>query len=384
MSSDDAKATTPGAASSDPDESLSGEVSDASEAPVDGHGADIEPAAPVASDAESTDDTESTDDVEATDDVADSERDDDPDGGRSIWGTSDEDEGYAYVRRSDPNWDLSKWLIVCAVAAVFILLSFILIPNIFSPADEAAPSSSVAAPPPASTTAAPAPDKAYKDVVLASGPTHYWQFAYGADPSTDALATSNLTLGKDVSVLGSSAISGDSGAIDCAATSRSTVNSQTEETPTGDFTLEAWVNTTASDGGQVLSFGSSASGSSSKVDRTLYIDASGLAYIGTRVGSKRYAAQSETTVTDGNWHHLVGTMSTASGLTLYVDGQPVATEPKGNAVEEFSGYWRICGDSLSGWPAASKVALTGSVDEVAVYNKALAADEVLAHFQAAS
>ncbi|WP_153505756.1 LamG-like jellyroll fold domain-containing protein [Cumulibacter manganitolerans] len=468
MSSDDADATAERRVSTSSRPGTAGQISDATDAPGDGHGADVEPlggivAPPVArpahdagsddadpdanelggateNDAEtavagSTDETRAvaeTDDerpqaVEVDDEAedrsaegdaahdggaaddelpgdadtyaADSDDDDDPYGAvgdrdgdrgyddrseRSIWGTDDEDDGYTYVRRSDPNWDLSKWLLVGAVAAVFVLLSFLMIPKLFTPAVEEAASSSAKPPAPASSAPEAVAAKSYRDLVLGSGPTHYWQFAYGSDPSADAVGTSNLTLGKDVSMLGSSAVKGQSGAIDCTATNRSVVNSQTPETPTGDYTLEAWVNTTSPDGGQILSFGNKATGASSKVDRTLYIDTAGLAYVATRTQSKRYFAASETIVTDGKWHHIVGTMSGSSGLTLYVDGVQVAAEAKGTSATEFEGFWRICGDSLSGWPRAAKTALIGSIDEVAVYNRALAPDEVKAHYAAAS
>ena len=220
----------------------------------------------------------------------------------------------------------------------------------------------------------------YRDAVLASGPAHLWEFAYGEDPGLDALATSNLTLGDDIAVLGSTAVEGGAGALDCSGTYGSVVNSQTPETLAGDVSVEVWVNTTT--GGQVLSFGSSAEGASGKVDRTVFVSGDGKVHFGVR-GAKRYVVSSESSVSDGIWHHVVGTMSTASGLSLYIDGQLVATEPKGNQVSEFEGFWRICGDSLSGWPKADgKAAYVGSVDEVAVYNKTLSADEVQQHYAA--
>lgn len=307
----------------------------------------------------------------------------DDDEGSSLWVRDGEDAGIAYLRRSEPGWDLSKWLVAAGVGAVFILLSFILIPKVFSPSEQAQPSASSAAPSVAPSSEAP-PKVSYKDAVLGSGAAHLWSFDYGADPTLDALSTSNLTLGKDVLPLGSSAVASTNGAVDCSGTARSVINSQTPETPAGDFSVEVWINTISKGGGQIVSFGSGAQGASGRTDRTLYIDGYGTVHFGVR-GNTRQIVSSTTLLNDGKWHQLVGTMSTASGLTLYVDGQPVASEPKGNKVGEFEGFWRICGDSLAGWPKAGpKAQFVGTVDEVSVYPKMLSPQEVAAHFQAAA
>ena len=144
-----------------------------------------------------------------------------------------------------------------------------------------------------------------------------------------------------------------------------------------------WFNTASSTGGQIVSFGSANEGESKTVTRSLYLDATGFVYFGIRA-DKREVAKSEKAYADGKWHQAVGTYSATGGLTLYVDGQPVANDPEGVGARDLEqGFWRICGDNVSGWPGASSALFLGSVDEVSVYPTALPADQVQAHFAAA-
>lgn len=319
---------------------------------------------------------------DATADDGDGDGATDDEGAGSIWDDEDDDADYTYVRRSDPGWDMSKWLIAAGIATVTILLSFILIPRIFTASDPepAATSAPASTAPP---TTEPPPVVSYRDIIIGAGPVHFWEFSYNADPGQDAMGTSNLTLGKDIGLLGSSAVKGGAGAIDCSGTNRSRINSQTPETPTGEVSVEVWINTATASGGQIVNFGSAAEGASKQTDRTLFIDHSGLVHFGVR-DAKRQVVTSELLINDGKWHHVVGTLSGTDGIKLYVDGQLADHEPKATAAQEFEGHWRICGDSLSGWPGATGSApLIGSVDEVAIYNRALSADEVAQHHQVA-
>lgn len=289
--------------------------------------------------------------------------------------------GYAELTRGEPGMDTSRWIVVGVVVVAFILLSFILIPKLFDSDDKAASKSS-AVPSSAATSSAP-PQKKYGDTILEMSPKHYWRFT-SAGPVLDELGTSNLTFGKDAFPLGSSAVKDNVGAIDCNGSPRSSINSQTPEAGTGDFSVVAWINTQASTGGQIVSFGDQAEGSSDTVTRSLYLDGTGYAHIGIRAG-KRYHAVSEKTYADGAWHQIVGTYSATGGLTLYVDGAQVGAEPAGVGAKDLTeGFWRICGDNLASWPGASGGPyFLGSVDEVAVYGNVLTAEQIQAAFGAA-
>ena len=79
------------------------------------------------------------------------------------------------------------------------------------------------------------------------------------------------------------------------------------------------------------------------------------------------------------WHHLVATQS-VGGTRMYVDGALVASGAT-TANQSFTGFWRIGGDSLTSWPSRPTTDyFTGSIDEVAVYSKALTATQVQTHY----
>ena len=86
---------------------------------------------------------------------------------------------------------------------------------------------------------------------------------------------------------------------------------------------------------------------------------------------------------DGQWHHVVGTLSGA-GLALYVDGARVGlseTTKSGQAFGTRNGYWKMGGDSLAGLPnRPTSNYLAGDLDEMATYPVALTAAQVQEHY----
>ena len=67
-------------------------------------------------------------------------------------------------------------------------------------------------------------------------------------------------------------------------------------------------------------------------------------------------------VADGHWHQAVATLS-PMGMMLYLDGNLVATNSNTTASQGFTGYWRIMPGN-------------GFVDDIRIYNRALATNEV--------
>ena len=149
------------------------------------------------------------------------------------------------------------------------------------------------------------------------------------------------------------------------------------------FSESLWFRTKTSVGGRLFGFGNSATGTSGKYDRHLYMDNAGHLTFGVYNGGANLITSSGS-YNDDTWHQAVATMSTA-GMALYVDGVQLGTNAN-SAGEPNTGFWRVGGDNLSGtWtPAHTSTFFKGQIDDVAVYPTALSAAQVTAQWAAAT
>lgn len=117
----------------------------------------------------------------------------------------------------------------------------------------------------------------------------------------------------------------------------------------------------------------------SAIDRTeVYTNAGDLFFYVCVSGTGRYAQQSSTNVTDGNWHHITGTWYSGSYVRLYVDGVLVASSAAthtgtitvASAVKDFT---------IGSWPNGG-YPLDGNIRGMMVFNTALDADEIAAYY----
>jgi len=88
-----------------------------------------------------------------------------------------------------------------------------------------------------------------------------------------------------------------------------------------------------------------------------------------------------TTGPDGSWHHLVGVWD-GSAVNLYVDGA-LQTTVGGPSTVRASTVPISIGAERSGNAPSYDLAYNGDIDEVAIYNYALTANQVQAHYAAA-
>jgi hypothetical protein len=127
---------------------------------------------------------------------------------------------------------------------------------------------------------------------------------------------------------------------------------------TGNFTAVCWIKTT---------YGSTevAIGKNSGVGDKYWLGTSGTAF-GSVNGHNITGGSS---VSDGNWHHLAMTCNGGT-ITVYLDGTSVAT----------GSYTGACNPSgnmhVGDWGTSAQFRWNGSLDEVALYNRALSGAEI--------
>jgi hypothetical protein len=149
------------------------------------------------------------------------------------------------------------------------------------------------------------------------------------------------------------------------------------------FTLELWFKTNTSQGGRLLGFGSSKTGASSSLDRHLYMTNAGNIIFGVNPSGVMKTVASSGAYNDNAWHHAVATLG-SGGMHLYIDGTAVGSDPNTGA-QNYSGYWRLAYDDLTGWPSAPTSSyFNGSLDEVKIYSRELSSTEVSNEYAAGS
>lgn len=222
---------------------------------------------------------------------------------------------------------------------------------------------------------------AYSQEVLEDGAVHYWPL--GEDSGTTAYdwaGPADLTTGAGVT-RGTDGAIGDDAAATFGGTSTGLASTALAEQASDSLSVEAWVRTTSTRGGKIVGFGSASTGTSTSYDRHVYMDNAGRITFGTYPGAVR-SLTTTTAYNDGAWHHVVATLG-ASGMRLYVDGRRVGQRTDTVSGQSYTGYWRVGGDSVSGWPnAPTSGYLAGSIDDVAVYPAPLTAAQVSSHWTA--
>ncbi|MCU1524552.1 MAG: hypothetical protein JWO18_1446 [Microbacteriaceae bacterium] len=226
------------------------------------------------------------------------------------------------------------------------------------------------------TVAASGTLSSYAKGVIADQPTDYWRLGDSAG------ATANDSVGRYTATAGTGVGFGQPGAIigdtDTAAnfdgTGNGLVASSGKVWSDNTFTVETWINTTSSNGGKIVGFGSSNSGNSNNYDRHIYMNAAGNLLFGVYPGTSR-VVQSSKKYNDGQWHYVVASLG-AQGMQLYVDGKRVGYNSDVTTAQNYWGYWRIGGDNT--W--ADSPYIQGAIDDTAVYPGVLTQQQILNHY----
>ena len=220
---------------------------------------------------------------------------------------------------------------------------------------------------------------AYSKQVLADGASDYWRLAEASGTTAyDSAGFDDMTENNGVTQGATGSVSGDSGTASTFNGSNQFAATNHAITGPNTFSLEGWFKTTSTGGGVIAGFGNSNSALSSNYDRHIYMDAAGHVYFGV-YNNGVYNVGTSGAYNDGSWHYVVGTLS-SSGVSLYVDGKLIGTNSGTTVGQAYTGYWRIGGDNVNGWPNSGNPYFAGSIDDVAVYPTALSAAQVSAHY----
>ncbi|SMQ58294.1 PKD domain-containing protein [Agreia sp. VKM Ac-1783] len=224
-------------------------------------------------------------------------------------------------------------------------------------------------------------DSAYSTAVMADAPSEYYRL--GDAPGTtveDWAGFNDATVNGPVD-FGSAGMDASNGNTAIGLTGSGYLTTPKAEKSPNNFTVESWVKTTSTDGGKIIGFGNAATGTSGSYDRQVYMGNDGKIWFGVYTGNTATVTSSKP-YNDGEWHHVAATLSPA-GMKLVVDGKVVGSRTDVTQGQDFTGYWRVGGDNLSGWPGQPNNSyLTGNVDEVAIYGAALSQDQLVAHYVA--
>lgn len=136
-----------------------------------------------------------------------------------------------------------------------------------------------------------------------------------------------------------------------------------------DFTLAAWVNTPKISGAwQIIASKENRNPTGRNYGLFGNINSGVVHYsFTTNAGWKSFDAK--TAVTDGNWHHVAGTYD-GSDFKLYLDGAVDAQTTPGTKPDNHDNFLFIGGCDIGNYW------MTGTIDEVVIYNRALSEQEI--------
>ncbi len=209
-----------------------------------------------------------------------------------------------------------------------------------------------------------------------SGPVGYWTFDSGQIASGKVLDSSGNNLAGTLSggvtpaagqMAQALAFNGANGSVQFGPDALTDL--------TGDVTLAAWVKTTNSSRTEALISRYSAGGS--ETGYLLRTAPSGHPEL--RIGGYNLSGSGAKVFTDtgklindGQWHHVAAVILIGQGVSFYIDGAPTSTQSATVAARAGGANLTL---GLNGWTPFGTY-FTGSLDDVRIYNRALAAAEV--------
>ena len=221
----------------------------------------------------------------------------------------------------------------------------------------------------------------YAQRVLDDGAANYWRLSETSGATArDWAGFNNLARGAGITTATPGALRNDTDRADLfsGATTASAGSARSVAGP-NVFSIEAWFKTSSTTGGKIVGFGSARSGLSTSFDRQIYLDNAGHVIFGVFSGT-RHTVTSPGRYNNNVWHHVVATLS-GGGLALFLDGKKIGINQGTTTGATYSGFWRVGGDNLGGWPGThTSNYFKGVIDEVAIYPTAMTLARVQTHY----
>lgn len=231
-----------------------------------------------------------------------------------------------------------------------------------------------------STTVTGTAGSNYAEAVMDDGASLYWRLGgSAAQGGNDLVGNNDAVVRSGVTSNSTGALSSEPGpSFNFNGTTSGYLNSTNNMKVGQQYSTELWFRTTTTLGGKLIGFGNSTTGSSTAYDRHIYMRNDGRLVYGTFPGITS-TVTSAASYRDGAWHHAVASQGW-DGMKLFVDGQLVGSNPD-VVSQDYIGFWRVGGDNLNSWPnRPTSNYIAGQIDEVAVYNRVLTAQEVSEHY----
>ena len=140
-----------------------------------------------------------------------------------------------------------------------------------------------------------------------------------------------------------------------------------------DFTLEAWVNTTAATAGQIVQqrYTNGYNG-----EYSLGVNANGTVNFTVFGGSAyQFSMTTPNTVNDGTWHHIAAVRRNGTTGVIYIDGNPAVSQTVSPIAPLDSTFITYIGADMRD----NKNYFNGSIADVAIYSYALSASKIGLH-----
>lgn len=197
---------------------------------------------------------------------------------------------------------------------------------------------------------------------------------------TDLAGTANFTLSGSPTHVSSSP-----GHFDFDGSNDYAYANQGFQVNSGSYSLEVWFRTTAGDGELLIASHNNTSGAPFGFTRMIWVGTDDELWFGQYESGSKRTINDTITITDGNWHQVVGVFD--GDMHLYRDGNLVGSNTAANGTSDSNvKYWNIGGRRNSGWSSGSSSSqhyINADIAIVRIYwGKGLTSSEVTQNFNA--